>query len=225
VKLVTLTGQSLRCSNLSVLLEGALAFLKAKTALNTVQGSGQSSEDIHTNEGIPTKPATHARPLFLKKSKIDGTTTPILGIDVSKPPALSLEPIKASAGTEYVRSEFRPKPWMTNQSLDRWLIVFAGLFILRAELGKADEAFPPVDELVKRVLVQEEADRQHQVGLEYSFNLTTEHYDANGQRTSAQTVRASAKAKANIEYTTDLAPGARGTAKNDQEASQVDRAT
>ena len=150
----------------------------------------------------------------------DGTTTPILGIDVSKPPALSLEPIRASAGTEYVRSEFRPKPWMTNQSLDRWLIVFAGLFILRAELGKADEAFPPVDELVKRVLVQEEADRQHQVGLEYSFNLTTEHYDANGQRTSAQTVRASAKAKANIEYAADVAPGARGTAKNDQEASQ-----
>ena len=109
---------------------------------------------------------------------------------------------------------------MTNQSLDRWLIVFAGLFILRAELGKADEAFPPVDELVKRVLVQEEADRQHQVGLEYSFNLTTEHYDANGQRTSAQTVRASAKAKANIEYTADLAPAARGAAKNDQEASQ-----
>jgi len=75
-------------------------------------------------------------------------------------------------------------------------LFFAGLFIFGTELGRADEAFPPVDELVKRVLVQEEADRQHQAGLEYSFNLTTEHYDASGQRTSAQTVRASAKAKA-----------------------------
>src|SRR5215469_8511874 len=109
---------------------------------------------------------------------------------------------------------------MTNQSLDRWLIVLAGLFVLRGELGRADETFPPVDELVKRVLVQEQADRQHQAGLEYSFNLMTEHYDASGQRTSAQTVRASAKAKASIEYTADLAPGARATANNHQEASQ-----
>ena len=108
---------------------------------------------------------------------------------------------------------------MKNQSLGRWLIVFATLFILRTNLGEAAEAFPPVDELVKRVLVQEEADRQHQVGLEYSFNLTTERYDSNGQRTSAQTVRASAKAEANIQYTADLAPEARGTANSHQEAS------
>ena len=92
-------------------------------------------------------------------------------------------------------------------SLDRWLIVFAALFIHRTELAKADQAIPPVDELVQRVIVQEKADRQHQAGLEYSFTLTTEHYDANGRRTSAQTVRANAKAKANPQYTADLTPG------------------
>jgi hypothetical protein len=105
-------------------------------------------------------------------------------------------------------------------SLDRWLIVFAALFIHRTELGKADEAILPVDELVQRVIVQEQADRQHQAGLEYSFTLTTEHYDANGRRTTAQTVRALAKAKANIECTADLTAEANGRAKNRDEASQ-----
>jgi hypothetical protein len=105
-------------------------------------------------------------------------------------------------------------------SLDRWLIVLVALFIQRTELGNADEAIPPVDELVEKVIVQEKADRQHQAGLEYSFTLTTEHYDANGRRTSAQSVRAIAKAKANIEYTADLTPEASGSAKNHEEASQ-----
>src|SRR6516162_4367759 len=85
-------------------------------------------------------------------------------------------------------------------SLDRWLIVLTALFIHRTELAEADQAIPPVDELVQKVIVQEKADRQHQAGLEYSFALTTEHYDANGRRTSAQTVRAIAKAKANPDY-------------------------
>jgi hypothetical protein len=89
-------------------------------------------------------------------------------------------------------------------SLDRWLIVFAALFIHRTELAEADQAIPPIDELVQRVIVQEKADRQHQAGLEYGFTLTTEHYDANGRRTNAQTVRAIARAKANPQYTTDL---------------------
>ena len=103
----------------------------------------------------------------------------------------------------------------------RWrILVFATLFIPWAGLVRADEVAPSVDELVQRVIAQEKADRQHQAGLEYSYTLTTEHYDANGQRTSAQTVRASAKAKANIEYTADLAPEAHGTAKNHLEASQ-----
>ena len=122
-----------------------------------------------------------------------------------------------SAETEYVRSNFRLTPRML---LDRWLIVFAALFIYRTELGKADESLLPVDELVQRVIVQEQADRQHQAGLEYSFTLTTEHYDANARRTSAQTVRASAKAKANIEYTADLTSESNGAAKNHDEASQ-----
>jgi hypothetical protein len=104
--------------------------------------------------------------------------------------------------------------------LERCLIDFVAFFIHRTELGKADEAIPPVDVLVQRVIVQEKADRQHQAGLEYSFTLTTEHYDANGRRTSAQTVRAIAKAKANIEYTADLTPEASRTAKNREEASQ-----
>jgi hypothetical protein len=104
-------------------------------------------------------------------------------------------------------------------SLDRWLIVFAAFFIHRTELGKADEAIPTVDELVQRVIVQEKVDRQHQAGLEYSFALTTEHYDANGRRTSAQTVRAIAEAKANIEYTADLKSEASGATKNYEEAS------
>ena len=104
-------------------------------------------------------------------------------------------------------------------SLDRWLIVFAALFIHWIEFAGADEAIPPVDELVHRVIVQEKADRQHQAGLEYGFTLTTEHYDANGRRTSAQTVRANAKAKANPQYTADLTPGASGGMKNQDEAS------
>ena len=105
-------------------------------------------------------------------------------------------------------------------SLQWRIIVFATLFIRWFELVKADEATPSIDELVQRVLAQEKADRQHQAGLEYSFTLTTEHYDASDRKTSAQTIGAITRAKANIEYTADLAPGARGTAKNDQEASQ-----
>ena len=101
-------------------------------------------------------------------------------------------------------------------SLDRWLIVFAALFIHRAELAKADEVIPPIDELVQKVIVQEKVDRQHQAGLEYGFTLTTEHYDAKGRRTSAQTVRAIASAKANPQYTADLTPEA---AQNHDEAS------
>jgi hypothetical protein len=104
-------------------------------------------------------------------------------------------------------------------SLHRWLIVFAALLIHRTELGKADEAIPPVDELVQRVIVQEKADRQRQAGLEYSFALTTEHYDANGRRKSAQTVRSIAKARANVEYTANLRSEAGGAAKNYEEAS------
>ena len=104
-------------------------------------------------------------------------------------------------------------------SLDRWLIVFAALFIDRTELAEADQAIPPVDELVQRVIVQEKADRQHQAGLEYGFTLTTEHYDANGRRTNAQTVRAIARAQANPQFTTDLTPGASETTKNYDKAS------
>jgi hypothetical protein len=73
--------------------------------------------------------------------------------------------------------------------------------------------------LVQRVIVQEKVDRQHQAGLEYSFALTTEHYDANGKRTGAQTVRAIAKEKASIEYTADLKSEASGATKNYEEAS------
>src|SRR6516225_4983112 len=104
-------------------------------------------------------------------------------------------------------------------SLDRWLIVLIALFIHRTELAEADQAIPPVDELVQRVIVQEKADRQHQAGLEYSFTLTTEHYDASDRKTSAQTIGAITRAKANIEYTADLKTDASGTAKNDQKAS------
>jgi hypothetical protein len=104
-------------------------------------------------------------------------------------------------------------------SLGRWLTVFAGLFIHRTELAEANEAIPPVDELVQRVVVQEKADRQHQAGFEYGFTLTTEHYDANGRRTSAQTVRAIARAKANPQYTADLTPGESEATKNHDEAS------
>src|SRR5215510_4238659 len=50
-----------------VSLEEALAFLTAKTTRNTVEGSGQSSEDIHTSEGVPTKPPAPARP-YLSRS-------------------------------------------------------------------------------------------------------------------------------------------------------------
>ena len=104
-------------------------------------------------------------------------------------------------------------------SLDRWLIVLTALFIHRTELAEADQAIPPVDELVQRVIVQEKADRQHQAGLEYGFTLTTEHYDANGRRTNAQTVRAIARAQANPQFTTDLTPGASETTKNYDKAS------
>jgi hypothetical protein len=105
-------------------------------------------------------------------------------------------------------------------SLDRWLIIFAAFFIYRAEFGKAEEAIPPVDELVQRVIVQEKADRQHQAGLEYSFTLTTEHYDSNGRRTGAQTVREIARAKASVEYKADLTSEPSGATKNHEEASQ-----
>ena len=104
-------------------------------------------------------------------------------------------------------------------SLQWRIIVFATLFIRWFELVKADEATPSIDELVQRVLAQEKADRQHQAGLEYSFTLTTEHYDASDRKTSAQTIGAITRAKANIQYTADLKTDASGTAKNDQKAS------
>jgi len=104
-------------------------------------------------------------------------------------------------------------------SLDRWLIVSAALFIHWSELAEADEAIPPVDELVQRVVAQEKADRQQQAGLEYGFTLTTEHYDANGRRTSAQTVRAIARTKANPQFTANLTSGTSETTKNHDEAS------
>jgi hypothetical protein len=104
-------------------------------------------------------------------------------------------------------------------SLHRWIIVFSALFVRWAEPGKAVEAIPPVDELIQRAIVQEKVDRQHQAGLEYSFTLTTEHYDANDRKTSAETVAAITKAKANIEYAADLTPEANGVAKNHAEAS------
>jgi hypothetical protein len=101
----------------------------------------------------------------------------------------------------------------------RWrILVFAALFIPWAGLVKADEVTPSVGELVQRVIAREKADRQHQAGLEYSFTLTTEHYDANDRKTSAQTVGAIAKTKANIEYTADLKTDASGPAKTSEEA-------
>src|SRR6516165_11286465 len=104
-------------------------------------------------------------------------------------------------------------------SLQWRIIVFATLFIRWFELVKADEATPSIDELVQRVLAQEKADRQHQAGLEYSFTLTTEHYDASERKTSTQTVGAIAKAKANIEYSADLKTDASGATKTAEEAS------
>jgi len=74
--------------------------------------------------------------------------------------------------------------------------------------------------LVQRVIAQEKADRQHQAGLEYSYTLTTERYDANDRKTSTQTVGAIAKAKANVEYTADLKTDASGAAKTGEGASQ-----
>jgi len=53
----------------------------------------------------------------------------------------------------------------------------------------------------------------------FKHPLTTEHYDANGRRTSAQTVRAIARAKANPQYTADLTPGESEATKNHDEAS------
>ena len=105
-------------------------------------------------------------------------------------------------------------------SLHWRILVFASLFILWAELAEADESTLSVDELVQRVIVQEKADRQHQAGLEYSFTLTTEHYDASERKTSTQTVGAIAKAKANIEYSADLKADASRTATTDEESSQ-----
>jgi len=105
-------------------------------------------------------------------------------------------------------------------SLHWRILVFASLFILWAELAEADESTLSVDELVQRVIVQEKADRQHQAGLEYSFTLTTEHYDASERKTSTQTVGAIAKAKANIEYSADLKTDASRTATTDEESSQ-----
>lgn len=99
------------------------------------------------------------------------------------------------------------------------ILVFVILFIPWAGLGKADEVAPSVNELVQRVIAQEKADRQHQAGLEYSYTLTTEHYDANDRKTSTQTVGAIAKAKANIEYTADLKTDASGATKTAEEAS------
>src|SRR6516164_9721420 len=105
-------------------------------------------------------------------------------------------------------------------SLHWRILVFACTFILWAELAEADESTLSVDELVQRVIVQEKADRQHQAGLEYSFTLTTEHYDASERKTSTQTVGAIAKAKANIEYSADLKTDASRTATTDEESSQ-----
>jgi hypothetical protein len=101
--------------------------------------------------------------------------------------------------------------------LRHWIIGLGALFVFWTELGQADETIPPVDELIQRAIVQEKADRQHQAGLEYSFILTTEHYDANDRKTSARTVGAIAKAKATIEYGADLTPEARAAAKASQE--------
>lgn len=118
---------------------------------------------------------------------------------------------------EYGCSKGRLTSWMSA----RWrILVFATLFIPWPELVRADEVAPSVDELVQRVIAQEKADRQHQAGLEYSYTLTTEHYDANDRKTSTQTVGAIAKAKANIEYTADLKTDASGTVKTAEEASE-----
>lgn len=92
--------------------------------------------------------------------------------------------------------------------------------MLRSELTKAEDSIPTVDELVQKVIAQEQTALKHRAGLEYSFSLTTEHYDADGRRTNAQTVRGIAKAKPNVEYATELKQQASESAERDAGKSQ-----
>lgn len=100
------------------------------------------------------------------------------------------------------------------------VLIFAALFINRAELATAEDRIPSVDELVQKVTAQERTALQHRAGLEYSFSLTTEYYDGDGRRTNAQTVRGIAKAKPNVEYRTDLKQQASEADQRNGEYSQ-----
>jgi hypothetical protein len=100
------------------------------------------------------------------------------------------------------------------------ILVFAALFVVPYELLKAEDRVPTVEELVRKVIAQEQTGLKQRAGLEYSFSLTTEHYDAAGRKTNVQTVRGIAKAKPNIEYATELKQPASEAGQRDTEKSQ-----
>ncbi len=74
---------------------------------------------------------------------------------------------------------------------------------------------PSADELVRKVALQDEADRKRRAGWTYRLTLTTETFDAAGHRTASRTVRASAKASPTIDWQTEFKP--EGGTTQDQE--------
>jgi hypothetical protein len=128
-----------------------------------------------------------------------------------------------SLETKRVYSQFRLKFPMKLRSLGFRcfrILIFAAVFIDRAQLAKAEDRIPTVDELVQKAIAQEQTALKHRAGLEYSFSLTTEHYDVDGRRTNAQTVRGIARARPNVEYATELKQQASESAQNDAGKSQ-----
>lgn len=99
-----------------------------------------------------------------------------------------------------------------------------GFAFLLAVTGaaRAEEAVtpPPVDELVRRIVLRDDAARAQRQELEYDLTRVTERLDAAGRVTQSKTSRAVARPSRTAAFSIDVTPEANASAADRAEAAR-----
>ena len=99
-------------------------------------------------------------------------------------------------------------------------VILAFLFAAVAARAADAPAPPPVDELVRRVVVADDAARVRRHHLEYDLTRVTERLDAAGKITQSKTVRAVARPSRTVAFSLDVTPDPNATAAERAQAAQ-----
>ncbi len=89
--------------------------------------------------------------------------------------------------------------------------------------ARAEDAPPPVDELVRRVVARDDAARVRRQELEYDLARVTERLDATGKVTQSKATRAVARPSRTVAFSLDVTPDANATAAERIQAAQEAR--